>query len=251
MSDRRLRPMLVALLPWLMAASVEHPPSPETVLRAADAPRHVLDEGIIRIRASVRQDDESPGTETTLDVYVRGNDEALCVFRSGAPEGRKILMVGDQVWLILPNTTHPIRVSPNQRLFGGASIGDVARLKFAEEFTATSLDAEESVDGVACLAISLAGRTRRAAYASGTLWVGKEDGLPRRAVLSLPSGKEAKELRFVAYAEDRGKTVLQRLEIHHLLPSERGMVTTLEFLGYDAQTLPADLFDPERARELL
>ena len=75
--------------------------------------------------------------------------------------------------------------------------------------------------------------------------------LPRRAVLSLPSGKEAKELRFVAYAEDRGKTVLQRLEIHHLLPSERGMVTTLEFLGYDAQSLPANLFDPERARELL
>jgi len=242
--------MMVGVLPWLAAASVEHRPSPEAVLQAADAPRHVLDEGVMRIRATVRQDDGTPAMETILDVYVRGQDEALCAFRTGAQEGRKILMVGDRVWLILPKTTHPIRVSPNQRLFGGASIGDVARLRFADEFTATPLGTEESVDGVACLVVGLAGRTRRAAYGSGTLWVGKEDGLPRRAVLALPSGKEAKELRFVAYAEDHGRTVLRRLEIHHLLAAERGMVTTLEFLGYDAETLPADFFDPERAREL-
>ncbi len=238
-----------SLLPVLLAPSAPPVAESDVLLRGADAPRHVLDEGVLHVRALVQQGD-APSTETTLDVYVRGDDHALCVFRAGPLAGRRILTVRDRVWLILPHTTHPIRISANQRLFGGASITDVTRLRFAEEFRAT-LDPEvDSVDGVVCHVLRLRARSSRAAYASGTLWVGTADGLARRARLSLPSGKEAKEMRFVAYDDYHGKPVLRRLEIHHLLPTERGTVTTLDFLGYDSRAVAPEWFDPQRAREL-
>jgi len=252
MSDRRAIELrgpvagAMVLLPLLASAAGGSSSGSDALLRAADGPRHVLEEGVIHIRATVQHVEES--TRTGLDVYVRSPDRALCVFRDGKLEGRKILMNGDRVWLLLPDTTHAIRVSPNQRLFGGASIGDVARLRFADEFTVSSRSDEEAVDGVPCDVVTLSGR-RRAPYRSGTLWLGKEDGLPRRAVLSLPSGKAAKDLRFTDYGEENGKTVLRRLEIHHLLPSEKGMVTTLEFSGYEPGTLPENLFDPKHARD--
>lgn len=233
----------VALLLWLLA------PTPEALLRAADASRYTLEEGVMRIHASVV--DKSQETSLSiLDVYVKGKDRALCVFREGKQKDRKVLMVGDRVWLLVPGVARPIAVSANQRLLGGASIADVARLHFADEFRGTLRPDEERVNDVLCRIVDLEGESPEASYASGTLWVGKDDGLPRKARLSLRSGKPAKEILFVTYVESQGKTVLQRMEIRHLLPSERGMVTVLDFNGYEAQVLEPDLFDPALARGL-
>jgi len=241
---------LICLLPRpTCAEGAAAAPPAEALLRAADASRHVLDEGLIRIGATVEREGEV--TRTSLDVYVRAPDHALCVFRDGSLAGRMILTAAERVWLFVPGTTHPIRISPNQRLFGGASVADVARLRFAEEFTAVLLEDRQVVEGIPCHTLALEGRTPRAAYASGTLWLGVDDGLPRRAVLALPSGKPAKDLRFTSYEEERGRTVLRRVEIHHLLPAESGMLTTLEFHSYEAESLPQELFDPKHVRSVL
>ena len=241
---------VAGLLPLLAppAGAAAGEPELQSLLQAADAPRHVLREGVMRVVATV--DHEGQSTRTTLDVYVHEPDQALCVFRDGDLARRMILIAAERVWLFMPGTTHPIRISPNQRLFGGASISDVARLRFADEFSAASLGPDEAVDGVPCRSVTLAGRTRRAAYGSGTLWLGKADGLPRRALLALRSGKPAKDLRFAEYASENGRTVLRRVEIRHLLPSERGMVTTLEFLSYESRLLPPGLFDPDQVRHV-
>lgn len=158
-------------------------------------------------------------------------------------------MVGERVWLLVPGTKKPIPVSGNQRLVGAASIADVARLSFADEFTGDLRQLEEKVDEVPCRVLDLKAKTPKASYASGTLWVGRQDRLLRKARLALRSGKEAKEIRFTAYGKDGGKTVLRRMEIHHLLSSERGMVTTLDFLGYERKPLDPSVFEPAGARD--
>jgi hypothetical protein len=216
------------------------------LLGRADEARHPLDEGVMRIHVTVETPGK-PSTETDLDVYVRGGDRALCVFRSGKQEGRRVLLRGDRVWLLVPGTTHPIPVSANQRLLGGASIADVAHLRLASEFTGTTREGRESMDGVPCVAIDLVAASRKSSYRSGTLWSGIQDGLPRKLRLTLPSGKEAKEIAFDAYAEHDGRPVVERLSIRHLLPAERGMTTRLRFERYEKRSLPADLFDPASA----
>jgi outer membrane lipoprotein-sorting protein len=219
------------------------------MLLLADQALRPIAEGSIRIRSTVeRSGEETVGSE--IEVLVQGGDHALCIFRAGPLAGRRILMVGDRVWLLVPGTTRPIPVSASQRLLGGASIGDVARLRFAPEFTATLRAGEETVDGFPCRVLDLVARGTAASYGGGTLWVDSRDGRPRRARFTLPSGKEAKEVRYAGYTTDGGRPVLTRLEIEHRLPSERGMRTTLEFIDHETRTLDPGTFDPGRARDV-
>ena len=205
-------------------------PSPLGLLRAADRPRQVIEEGVIRIRATVAEPEKLP-VVSDLEVYVQGADRALCVFRGGPLAGRKILTVQDRVWLLLPGTARAIPVSASQRLLGGASIADVARLWFATEFDATLRPGTETVGGAPCRVLDLHAKQARSAYAAGTLWIGAQDDLPRQARFTLPSGREAKEVRYADYGHQGGRPVLKRMEIVHLLPSESGLVTTLEFVA--------------------
>ena len=240
----------LALLPASPGAGAAgEAPSPESLLRAADASRHPIEEGVIRIHARVEEEGKDP-VVSDLEVYVQGDKRALCVFRAGPLEGRKILTVDDRVWLLVPDTAHAIPISANQRLLGGASIADVARLRFETEFAATQRPESERVGDQVCYAFDLKAKAAKASYAGGTLWVGVADGLPRQARFTLPSGREAKEVRYAAYGRDRGGPILKRMEIAHLLPSERGMRTTLEFVAYESRALDPGLFDPAGARAL-
>jgi hypothetical protein len=203
---------------------------------------------VIRVHAVV-QTGQRPADESDLDVFVQGQDRALCLFRTGKHEGRRVLLVGPKAWLIVPGTAKPIPISAGQRLLGGAAVADVAHLRFAAQFTGTLRPLAEQVGPVRCHVIDLLRKSPSVAYGSGTLWIGEQDRLPRRARLALPSGKAAKEILFQAYRSEHGRTVLHRMEIRHLVATERDMVTTLEFREYESRTLDPGLFDPARARE--
>ena len=217
------------------------------MLQLADAVRHPIDEGVIQVRAIVEKPGEAP-LVSDLEVFVQGQDRVLTVFRSGPLEGRRILTVGKKVWLLIPDVVRPIPISANQRLLGGVSISDIARLSFASDYDANLLRNDDLIGGDSCRVLELSARTRKASYASGTLWIGRKDGLPRQAELALPSGKPARMVHFEAYDHESARPILKRMRIVHLLPSEHGMETILEFTGYESRTLAVDLFDPDRAR---
>lgn len=234
-----------ALLFSLLGASA----TPAALLAAADAVRHPLQEGSLRMRVVVEEPGK-PSTASELVVYVRGEERALLVFEEGKEKGRKVLMLEERVWLLLPGTSRPVPVSAGQRLLGGASIADLGRLSFARDFEGVVREREETLEGVLCRVVDLKARSRKSSYAGGTLWLASKDSLPRRARLRLRSGKDAKELQFSAYARENGKTVLRRMEIRHLLPAERGMLTRIEFLRYEPGKVDDAFFDPVAARGL-
>src|SRR5512135_59209 len=99
-----------------------------------------------------------------FDVYTKGRDRGLIVFRGGSNSGRKVLTEGPRMWLIVPGASRPIPVSPNQRLLGGASMGDVASLRFAEDFTAVLRPEPETVGGKTCRVLDLAAKSPGAPY---------------------------------------------------------------------------------------
>ena len=234
---------LLALLVAVQDAAVDD------LLRAADAPRRVIEEGVVRMRARLREP-AGPETVSDLDVFVQGAGRSLCIFRDGPLEGRRILIDGDRTWLILPGTRRAIPISSGQRLLGGASIADVASLWFADAYTARLRPGLETVEATECKVLDLEARTRQTPYTTGTLWIGAADGLPRKAVFNLLSGKPAKELVFTAYGRRGGRTVLEAMQVKHLLATERGLLTTLEYVGYEERKLDTDTFDPEGARRV-
>lgn len=223
---------------------------PAALLRAADAACHPIEEGVLTLRATVIGTAPEPASISDVEVYVRGAADSLSIFRGGPLAGRRILTAGDRTWLLVPGSKRAIPVSASQRLMGGASIGDVAALRYADQFNAVERPGEETVEGVSCRVLDLAAKSRRAGFGGGVLWVGVRDGLPRRARLTLRSGKPAKEVRYDFRAAPGGAAALERITIDHLLPSEGVVRTTLDMVAAAHRPLDAALFSPAGAGAL-
>jgi len=214
------------------------PADPAALLARADAPHDRFSEGIIHLRVVVNERGKQP-LENLLELFVRGTDASLCVFREGKQTGRKILTVGDKVWLIVPGASRPVPVSKSQRLMGAASFGDIARLRFADEYEGTLRPGDGD------FVLDLTAKRKGAAYPAAVLWIGRDDGLARRLRLSLASKKEAKEVTFTGYGDDRR---LHTMEIRDLLAAGGENVTSLVFESYEPKALDPAIFTPDGAR---
>src|SRR5215831_7948058 len=181
----------------LMAGPAEPTPAEvQSWLQAVDDARTAFGEAKITARATELEDGRTKGT-ADFDIYVKGRDRALIVFHGAKNEGRKALTVGSKMWLIVPGAENPVPVSANQRLMGGASFGDVARMRFAEDFTAALRPGSETVGGQVCRVVDLAASSPKSPYPRVTLWLDAGgEHLPRKLLFLLASGKEAREVQF-------------------------------------------------------
>ena len=244
-------PMGVIALLCLLAASPAPPspapPSPLQVLQNVDAARNAFEEAVLSARASEVEGDKVLGS-ADFDVYTKGEDKGLIVFRGGKNSGRRILNVGDRMWLLVPGATHPIPITPNQRLAGGASVGDVARLRFARDYTASAREGTEDVRGKRCRVFDLTARFAKAPYPRVVLWYDEAAGLPARLEFFLPSGLAAKDVTFTRFTKSFGKTVVAEMEVKDLLARDSRVVTRLEYRDYRPARLDDKIFTPEGAR---
>ncbi|MFN2384879.1 MAG: outer membrane lipoprotein-sorting protein [Thermoanaerobaculia bacterium] len=217
-------------------------------LEEVDAVRNAFPEAIIAARAVHEVSGKVQGS-ADFDVYRKGSDKALMVFRGGKNNGRKVLTSGEKVWLIVPGARNAVPVSANQRLLGGASFGDVARLRFAQDYRAT-LRGEEMLDGRPALVLELTARAGAAPYPRLTLWLDPEKRLPRQVVFYLPSGKAIRRVSFTKLLTVRGKTVVAEMEIRELLGRDSNAVTRLQYRDYKPAKIDDAIFTPEGARGL-
>jgi outer membrane lipoprotein-sorting protein len=228
-------------------------PAPSDVqgwLRAVDDARNAFGEAKLAARASQLENGKATGS-ADFDVYVKGRDRVLIVFRGGKNEGRKALTVGERMWLIVPGAEHPVPITANQRLMGGASFGDIARIRFAEDFTAVLRPERETVDGRVCAVLDLTAVSPKAPYPKVRLWIDAEgERLPRKLLFFLPSGKEAREVRFTKFRKVQGKMAVAEMEIRDLLGPNANVVTRLEYLEIQPAKIDDKIFTPEGARAM-
>lgn len=220
-----------------------------SLLAAVDATRNAFDEAIISARATQIVGGKESGS-ADFDVYVKGRDKGLIVFRGGKNSGRKVLTSGDRMWLLVPGSTNPVPITPNQRLLGGASFGDVARLRFSEDYVAKDTGETESAAGRSCRVLELTARSPRAAYPRILLSVDDREKIPCRVRFFLASGKEARAVTFTKFQRVNGKTVVSEMEVRELLGAASKAVTRLEYRTYRIARLDPRIFTPEGARGL-
>ena len=254
MFERALRSAVAGVVLAAGLATAQSPtPAPADVqawLKAVDDARNAFGEAKIAARATQLENETATGS-ADFDVYVKGRDRVLIVFRGGKNEGRKALTVGQKMWLIVPGAEHPVPVTANQRLMGGASFGDVARIRFAEDFTAVLRPETETVDGRACAVLDLTAVSPKAPYPKVRLWIDASgERLPRKLLFFLPSGKEAREVRFTKFRKVQGKMAVAEMEIRDLLGPNANAVTRLEYLEILPATIDDKVFTPEGARAM-
>jgi hypothetical protein len=167
---------------------------------------------------------KAPGVVQRWKVSARENGDARLDGLSEKEKGRAVLLLGDEMWLLLPGTKRPIRVTPQQRLMGPAAGGDVARTRFREDYRVTAL-ASEPFEGRACWRLDLEARRPSLSARTVRLWVAKADGAPIEAAFHLASGKLARTVRFAPPVPVDGRPVLARLDLRE----PNGTTATLSF----------------------
>jgi hypothetical protein len=156
-------------------------------------------------------------------------------------------MLEDAMWIYMPNTRKPIRITPLQRLLGNASNGDVARTRYAGDYKAT-LKGEESVDGVECYILDLAAQREGATYNRVELWVRKGDARPKKAEIYLSSGKHYKTIFYDAFGTVHDRLLLTQMTILDRL--RNGSKTIMTFSGYTPKEIPEKYFNKDYLEKL-
>jgi Outer membrane lipoprotein-sorting protein len=218
-------------------------------LENTDAARNAFEEAVISVHATQVENGGEAGS-VDFDIYTKGPDRGLIVFKGGKNSGRKILNAGEKMWLLIPGASNPIPITPNQRLMGGASVADVARVRFARDYTANLRPSEESVNGRVCRVLDLTAKSSRAPYPRVVLWYDESQRLPARLRFFLPSGLEAKEITFTKFGKAAGKTVVTEMEVRDLLAKGTNAVTRLEFRDYRPAKIDDSIFTPDGAKAL-
>ncbi len=166
----------------------------KTLLREADSFR--LTAQAERVETEVRVLKGGKLDKTRLyNVYVKPGRRSLVVFRSPSERGQKLLMQGDDFWLVLPTSQRPLRITPLQKLLGDASTGDVASLTWAEDYDGL-VKGEETREGVPCLKLDITGQRKGVSYPRIVLYLAKDDRRPVFAELYVASDKLAKEAAY-------------------------------------------------------
>jgi hypothetical protein len=149
-------------------------------------------------------DNEQTKSENGYKVYVKDLDHSLVEFVAPASEkGKSLLMVGEDLWIYLPNVKKPVRVPLNQRLIGDVSNGDMARVNFANDYSAT-LSGEEKVEGKDCYVLDLQAKSSNKTYNKIKYWVAKADNRPVQAEYFTVSGKSLKTCVFEDFRQEAG-----------------------------------------------
>jgi hypothetical protein len=158
---------------------------------------------------------------TVMHGYVNNGKMTMLTFQEPLNmKDRKILIKDNDMWIIIPKVKNPIRITPSQRLMGGMSYGDVARVSYAEDYTA-KLNGEESIVGVNsdgnksdpnnCLILELSAKDMRTNYHKIITWVDEQSFLPVKADFFALSGKKMTTVYYTAAKEWDGKIIITKM----------------------------------------
>lgn len=168
------------------------------LLKAADKYRMSGADMQVETVISVFNTDGSPDKERRYLVYAQAGHRSLVLMQSPAEKGQKVLMLGDDFWLLMPGSQRPLRITPMQKLLGDASTGDIATLVWSEDYTGTVVGEEPCGEPAQpCIHLSLAATRKGVTYQRQELWLGKARKEPVKAELYVQSDKLAKLARFV------------------------------------------------------
>lgn len=218
----------------------------DEILEQSDRTRNAWDSFIVRTQI-LNYEDGKLTEEGNFEVSMKGWDKSLVKFLNADVKGQYLLMLEDDMWIYMPNTRKPIRITPLQRLTGNASNGDVARTRYAQDYAAV-LKREETLDGVDCYVLELTAKRDGATYHKIVYWVTKEHLQPKKGEIYLSSGKHYKTIFFDAYQESSGRVLLKQMTLIDRL--REGRKTIMRLTSYAPQDIPAKYFNKDYLEKL-
>ncbi|MDE2367660.1 MAG: outer membrane lipoprotein-sorting protein [Burkholderiales bacterium] len=212
------------------------------LLKAADRYRMSSSNMQVETEISVFNVDGSLDKERLYRVYAQAGHQSLVLMKSAAEKGQKVLMLGDDFWLLMPSSQRALRITPMQKLLGDASTGDIATLSWSEDYTGKLVGDEPCGEPQqACIHLSLAATRKGVTYQRQELWLGKAHHEPVKADLYVQSDKLAKQARFVTDRPAAPTAVTQMLLRDQLTNRKE---TRVRYLERKEHEVPAAWLNP-------
>ncbi len=240
----------IILAAWLGVLLVGHS-------RAQEAMDHLLEqvdrvrtpEGSFVMQVTIRtQEPGKPEQVHGYEVFIQGAQQTLVRFTSPAAErGKSLLMLGQDLWAYLPTVGKPIRIPLAQRLVGDVANGDLARLNFAGDYTAT-LQGSEMFEGHDSAILHLTAKSKALTYGTIRLWVAKDTAHPLKAEFFTLAGQLLKIGRYTHYALVAGRLRPTQMVLNDHV--QAGLVSTLEYRDMQARDIPDKFFNKNYLKHL-
>jgi hypothetical protein len=238
---------LIALLAWHASPQAAEALDVPALLKTADRFRSGGSDNlqVDTLITQVGQDGQTE-KERRYTVFAQAQHQSLVLMKSPAEAGQKVLMLGDDFWLLMPGSQRPMRITPSQKLLGDASTGDIATLSWSEDYSGTVVGEERCTSEGAtaervCLHLSLQAKRKGVSYQRIELWLGLPRHEPLKADLYVQSEKLAKQARFVfdhpAAPTQVTEMLLQDQLSHHKL-------TRVKYLSRTPRLVPEAWLNP-------
>ena len=229
----------------LVASPALAAPSAEEILAASDAIRNPGRAFSVTVTLTEFQSGKQVDT-STLTSYSRtqqqgGQFSSLIRFVLPTRDAGKLMLKnGNDMWFYDPTNKASVRLSPQQRLLGQASNGDVATVNLAKDYKATLAGEEEVQDGERktrkAYKLALAAAVPDVTYASIEMWVDAENNRPIKARFFAESSRLLKTVYYRRFQPQLGvERPTESVIIDGLNPQS---VTLMRFSDYVARTIP-------------
>lgn len=247
--DRRRCALVIAAAGgWCAVGRAAAAPDANELLRASDAIRNPGRP--YRVKLTLTEYEEGKQVNaSTLASFSRemegGQFATLAAFVSPPRDaGKLMLRHGDDMWFFDPSTKASVRLSPQQRLMGQASNGDVMTVNFARDYTAKLLAEEEVGDGERktrkAYKLGLTAATPLATYATVEFWVDQDSRQPIKGRFFAESGRLLKTVYYRRFQPQLGRDrPTESVIIDGLNPQA---VTVMRFSDYTTPNIPPTWF---------
>ncbi len=249
-ASRRLA--IAGLGSLLVLALVETPgearaatPDAQAILAASDAVRNpdrpfAVDVALIEYRDGRQTEGNSLEVASKADAAT-GQYRSLIRFVAPVRDANKVMLKsGNDLWFYDPASKASIRISPQQRLLGQASNGDVVTVNLARDYQATLVAEEDTSDGDRqtrrCYKLALAATNADVTYFRIEMWIDVTNNRPVKARFHAESGRLLKTAYYRRYEKQLGaERPTETVIIDGLDPR---WVTIMRYSGYRWREIP-------------
>lgn len=237
---------LLALLAGLaLAPSAQAGAEAQTLLAASDAVRNpsrsfAVTVNLIEYRSAKQTDNN------TLSVYSKadpssGQYRSLIRFAAPVRDVNKLMLKnGNDLWFFDPASQASIRLSPQQRLLGQASNGDVVTVNMARDYTAELGGEEDIADGERvqrrCQKLLLAAASPDVTYHRVEMWVETGTARPVKARFFAESGHLLKTAYYRKFQSQLGRE--RPTEVVIIDGLDPAWVTVMRYSDYAWRDVP-------------
>lgn len=235
---------LIFFTALLGSSAINAAPNADAILAASDAIRNPGRSFSVTVTLTDFQKGRQVDA-STLQSYSRlqssGQYSSLVRFvLPSRDSGKLMLKNGNDMWFYDPTNKASVRLSPQQRLLGQASNGDVATVNLGKDYKPTLVGEEEVQNGERQMRksykLALEAVSPDVTYASIEMWVDIENNRPIKARFFAESSRLLKTVYYRKFQPQLGaERPTESVIIDGLDPQS---VTLMRFSDYAARNIP-------------